>query len=140
MNLKAFVQTLSLQEREELLNILTEDIAMWTTIPPHIQEEMEGNATASENSEELLEKNSQDFTMHSDISNDNKKGPVKARKNAWTDSGEDRHIETPSAKRTPRTRRPPQQKDVVCSACGKKQTVNASLVFGEYYRCESCIR
>ena len=26
-----------------------------------------------------------------------------------------------------------------CHACGKTNEVNASLVFGEYYRCENCV-
>lgn len=130
MNLKAFVQTLSIKEREELLNILTEDTNNWTTQPPHIEEEAPPKPSVSE-----------DFVMHkaNALSNNKRREAVQAKTNQWADEGEDRHIETPEIRKTPRTRKPPQKKQCVCHICGKKENVNASLVYGEYYRCNSCL-
>lgn len=129
MNLKAFVQTLSTKEREELFNILTEDTSNWTTRPPHIEEVVPRENIASE-----------DFVMHkpSVLSSNKRREAVRAESNTWTDEGEDRHIETPSIKRTPRTRKAPAKKNVTCHVCGKSQEINASLVYGEFYRCDRC--
>ena len=63
---------------------------------------------------------------------------VKARANTWTDTGEHKDISTPEATRTPRNRPAPKKKDVTCHICGKKDKVNASLVYGEFYRCDRC--
>lgn len=81
----------------------------------------------------------EDFTMTQVNSSKNKREPVRAGKNTWTDNGEDRHIVTPEKPPTPRNRKPPKKRDVKCSVCGKTQQVNSSLVYGEYYRCNNCI-
>lgn len=135
MNLNTFVQTLTFEEREELLNILIEDSNNWTTQPPNIE------WTTTTQSPQSKPTVSEDFTMNTgnSIKSTNKRTPVKAQKNTWSDTGEDRHIETPEITRTPRNRKPPAKKDVVCSACGKKDKVNSSLVYGEYYRCARCV-
>lgn len=135
MNLKAFVETLSVEERGELLSILTSHL---DTVEPPTPTQKEA---VSEKSQPAKSNINEDFTMNTgnSIKSTNKRTPVQARKNTWSDTGEDRHIETPSVTRTPRNRKPPAKKDVVCSACGKKDKVNSSLVYGEYYRCERCV-
>ena len=89
------------------------------------------------------EKVVEDFTMHKDRESNGVKNrrrePVKARQNTWTDTGEHRDVATPDVQRTPRNRPSPKKKDVLCSACGKTFKVNASIVYGEYYRCERCV-
>lgn len=127
MNLKAFVNGLTEQEKTELLNILTELHTDYIEVEDIPQQKL---ATAD---------NSEDFTMKKSNSNvGNKREAVQARSNTWSDTGEDRHITTPDVPRTPRNRKPPQKKEVTCRACGKKNKINAALIYGEYYRCDSC--
>lgn len=134
MNLKNLVENLTMAEREELLNILSNDYPVWTTKPPHIKKEI-----LNEKTTEKENKDTEDFTMNSRVKDINKRSVVKARENTWTDSGEDRHIKTPEKPITPRNRKPPKKKGVVCYVCGKQNSINASLIYGEYYRCDNCL-
>ena len=125
MNLKSFVDSLTEKEKAELMELLDGD--------------KKSIAFQSEPTEEdFLNKNNPEFTMNKETSNKVRRSVVKAGNNTWSDEGEDRHIETPPTKITPRNRRPPQKKTVTCSSCGKKYNINSSLVYGEYYRCEKC--
>jgi hypothetical protein len=131
MNLKAFVDGLTLEERRDLLNILTENSS---------PVEMLNNSDKPEPIEEdFLKKNNPEFTMNSEKAERPRRSTVKARQNTWRDEGEDRHIETPTVNPTPRNRKPPAKKAVTCSGCGKKENVQSSLVYGEYYRCSRCV-
>ena len=127
MNLRSFVEGLTLEERDELLDILTQQSENSSTMPPHIEAEF---SSSSDNT----------FTMHkpNSISSQNRKQAVQAKENTWVDEGEDRDIKTPEAKRTPRNRTPPQKVTVVCSACGKSFEEDKRFVFGEFTRCSSC--
>lgn len=132
MNLRNFVQGLTIEERTELLDILTENSLTWTTMPPYMEDILSQEVVHKKNKTE-------DFTMHKNNSITNKKKePVVAKENTWSDTGEDRNIVTPEITKTPRTRKPPAKKSVTCSACGKKETINASLVYGEFHRCGRC--
>lgn len=132
MNLKNFVEGLTIDEREELLNILTNSVDQSTTMPPHIVEEFKEEPKRVE----------EDFTMHksksSTLKNNSRRSPVKARANTWTDTGEHRDVATPDVQRTPRNRPPPKKKQIKCHVCGKNFSVNANMVYGEYYRCDRC--
>ena len=65
--------------------------------------------------------------------------PVRAQKNTWSDTGEDKHIETPDFEKTPRNRPKPKTKTIQCHICNKTFKIASSLVYGEYYRCDRCI-
>lgn len=133
MNLRNFVQGLTIEERTELLDILTENSLTATTTPPYMEDILPQEVVHEKNKTE-------DFTMHKNNSITNKKKePVVAKENTWSDTGEDRNIVTPEITKTPRTRKPPAKKIVTCNACGKRESLNASLVYGEYYRCNSCL-
>jgi len=124
MSFDDFVNSLSDEQKSQLLSALTPK---------------EKVVEESQPEEKVVE----DFTMHKEkVSNgvkNRRKEPVKARQNTWTDTGEHREIETPDVQRTPRNRPSPKKKDVLCNACGKTFKVNASIVYGEYYRCERCV-
>lgn len=123
MSMEDFVGSLTEEQKAQLLNALA----------PKPKEEV---------SEEPTETIAEDFTMHKDKKNgvkDRRKQPVRARANTWTDTGEHREIETPKVQRTPRNRPSPKKKDVKCNSCGKTFKVNASIIYGEYYRCERCV-
>lgn len=79
-----------------------------------------------------------DFTVTRKEDNNGRKA-VRAKKNQWSDDGsEHMDIETPEFKRTARNRPKPKKKKVSCHVCGKNFSVNASLSYGEYHRCNKC--
>jgi len=82
----------------------------------------------------------EDFRIHKTDSKliNRRKEPVKARKNEWHDTGEDRDIETKYGERTPRRKEAPKKSNIECHVCGKSFKVDARYVYGEYYRCNKC--
>lgn len=82
----------------------------------------------------------EDFRVYKTDSrlNNRRKEPVKARKNEWHDTGEDRDIETKYGERTPRRKEAPKKSNLECHVCGKSFKVDARYVYGEYYRCNKC--
>jgi len=123
MSVNNFVESLTEEQKAALLEALTS----------------KSNSSDSSEAQEKEKSNiNEDFTMNAQVKTHNKREPVRARENIWKDTGEDRHITTPEKPLTPRARKPPKQKSVKCHICGKARKVNASLVYGEYYRCDSC--
>jgi hypothetical protein len=128
MSMKDFVETLSDEQKAALLEALNDkDSVASQTVPEEVNQETTRSIT-------------EDFTMHkkSSLQNNSRRMPVKAKENTWTDTGEFKEVATPNTARTPRNRQPPQKKNVTCHVCGKSQNVNASIVYGEYYRCDRC--
>lgn len=122
-----FIQTLSDEQRAALLKALTGD-----DFKPEVESRFQ-------HEEPISEAVDGDFTMNRDLDkHKSRKRVVKAGKNTWEDTGEHSDVSTPKVKRTPRNRQPPKMKDITCNSCGKTFTLNSSLVYGEYYRCESC--
>lgn len=130
--MKDFVDTLNEEQKKALLDALT-DTKIDTNVQPEPKEE------------DFINKNTvgtEDFTMRrgeSNLDTNKRRQSVRAGKNQWSDNGEDRHIETPNVTRTPRNRKPPRMKNVTCHSCGKQDEINASLLYGEYYRCSRCL-
>jgi hypothetical protein len=127
-----FVQTLSDEQRAALLKALTGD-----DFKPEVESRWQ-------HEEPISEAVDGDFTMHKDnqprLGTDKRRLPVKARENKFVDdTSEHSDVTTPNVKVTPRNRKPPVMKQVVCHVCGKKKKVNAELLYGEYYRCDRCI-
>ncbi len=122
MSMDEFVKTLSEEQKAALLSALSE------------KEEV---AEEPEETNDITD----DFRVvkKSSLKSNGRREPVKAKGNTWTDTGEHRDVETPNVQRTPRNRAAPKKKNVTCNACGKKFNVNASIVYGEYYRCDRCV-
>jgi formylmethanofuran dehydrogenase subunit E len=127
MSMKEFVDLLNSEQRKALLEALTGK-EINTSVNPQPQEtDTEHNIT-------------EDFQVKKQNNlNKKRKEAVQASHNTWKDTGEDRHIETPNASITPRNRAKPKTKSVKCHVCGKTNNVRSNLVYGEYYRCDSCI-
>ena len=133
-----FIKTLTEEQRRALLKALsggsfepeTPDEPL-NTHPPFI------DGTRWQHEEPISKAVDGDFSMKKGTRP--RRSSVQAGENTWVDEGEDRHIKTPEVNKTPRNRPAPRKKEVKCSACGKVSTINASLVFGEYYRCDRCI-
>ena len=127
MSFDNFVNTLSDEQKAELIKALG------------------GKGATEERSTPVEEINdsdniTEDFRVVKDnnLKSDSRRVPVNAGKNTWTDTGEHKDIETPNAQRTPRNRPPPKKKQIKCHVCGKNFSVNANMVYGEYYRCDRC--
>ena len=115
--------------QEALERVLT---GRWTTtMPPHIKKEFENEDTTTSVS---------DFTMKSKsgVKPQKRKERVAAGKNTWSDSGESKDVQTPNIAMTPRTRPPARMVDMNCHVCGKSFSINSSLVYGQFYRCDGC--
>jgi len=71
-----------------------------------------------------------------------RKQPVRARKNEWVDMGEnkDESFDAEKFEKMGRVKRrgKPRKKKIECHVCGKQFTINENLVFGEYVRCNRC--
>tara|TARA_Y100001938_G_C8094316_1_gene437114 strand:+ start:3653 stop:4087 length:435 start_codon:yes stop_codon:yes gene_type:complete len=72
-----------------------------------------------------------------------RKTAVRAKRNQWTDNGEDRDMDFDPQKfermgRTSRNRGKAKKKTLECHVCGKTFSINANLVHGEYIRCNKC--
>lgn len=128
MSMKDFVELLTPEQKAALLSALSDsDSTVSNLVPEEVNEETKAHIT--ENFQVKKQNNL----------NKKRKEAVHGHINTWTDTGEDRHIETPNTSITPRNRAKPQTKNVKCHVCGKTNKVRASLVYGEYYRCDSCI-
>jgi len=125
MSMDDFIKTLNVEQKAALLKAL--NAGDYSQEPPPSQEKVHEQAE-------------QDFAMHknNNLQSNSRRVPVQAQQNTWTDEGELKDVTTPEIKRTPRTRKSPRKKTVKCHVCGKESKVNASLVYGEYYRCDRC--
>ena len=127
-----FIQTLTEEQKAALLKALSSD----GSEAPEVESRWQHEEPISEAVD-----GPQDFTMNKQKDSEKpSKQPVRARENQWVDTGEDRHIETPEVAMTPRNRQPPKMKKVTCTKCGTTETVNESVLCGEFYRCSRCVR
>jgi len=132
MSMDEFVNTLTDEQRASLLKALTGD---------DFKGEVKVDSGRWQHEEPASEAVDGDFSMKpNDALVSKRRSPVRAGKNTWVDSGECRgkEVETPDIKPTPRNRKPPAMKEVICHVCGSKSKVNAGLVHGEFYRCDRC--
>lgn len=122
-----FIKTLTPEQKQALLNALTDQ---HNDTSQNIEPEIRENTTQ-------VDKNS--FVVDSKKpSNNRRREPVKARKNEWVDTGEDRHIETKYGSRTPRSRESHKRIDIECSVCGRPFKADPKYIYGEYHRCNRC--
>ena len=81
----------------------------------------------------------EDFkVIRTETINDNRKTPVKFKKNEWEDTGELSDVETPNFEKTPRKRSKPNKRNVECHVCGREISINENLIYGEFHRCNRC--
>jgi formylmethanofuran dehydrogenase subunit E len=98
-----------------------------------------------EQKEEIASSNievNEDFTVTRKINDSTRRNPVKAKKNKWVDDGsfqlEGEEEFSSDRKRSSRNRGKTKKLELECSVCGKKYMEHASLVYGEYHRCNRC--
>ena len=141
MSMDDFVQTLTEEQKAALIKALggnTEVESRWQHEEP-ISEVVDGPQEEQAPPPDMNQKFNE-FVMNKEKELEkSSKRPVRAKENAWVDTGEDRHIETPETSRTPRNRQPPKLKRVICSKCSAMEMVNESILCGEFYRCSRCV-
>lgn len=121
----SFLSSLSDEQKQKLMEAL---------MPQQTQKEDSGNKTKQSSTQKVDD----DFRMQKNNLNNKRREQVRARKNEWVDTGEDRHIETPYGEKTPRNRQPHKKVDVDCSVCGRSFKTDPRYVYGEYHRCSRC--
>lgn len=130
MSMKDFVNTLSEEQKQALMDALIDkNSAILSRLPDEEKQKTTDSTESSQNSCVINPKKPL---------NNKRREPVKARKNEWVDEGEDRHIETKYGARSPRTRESHKRVDVECSVCGRSFKVDPKYVYGEYHRCSKC--
>lgn len=85
----------------------------------------------------------EDFTVTRPESSNGKR-PVRAKKNQWKDTGENREENFDPQTfekmgKTARTRPEHKKTTVSCHVCGKSFKADVELIFGEFVRCNRCI-
>ena len=133
--LKAMIEHLSPEELDQL-RVIINNMTTDTTKAPDVAEVF---AKSSKPATTEQTGNDMDFTMSTPR---RKKEAVRASgKNMFTDDGSDAKDDensTPEYTPTPRRRKAPTTRNVQCSACGKTFAKHASLIHGEYHRCDRC--
>lgn len=118
--IKDFANSLTEEQKELLLQILNEE--------KEVEKEADEKINVSDNF----------IVTNNKFGSNQRKQPVKARKNTWTDTGESRDIKTPEVERTPRRRKAPEKIKIACHVCGRKMELDKRFVYGEYHRCDNC--
>ena len=134
--MKDFVNTLSEEQKKALMEALAnKDNPILGHIPDEAKEKTMQAIKESDS------KGTDNFIVDTKkSSNSRRKEPVKARKNEWVDTGEFRDVETKYGDRAPRNRKPHVKVDVECSVCGRSFKTDPKYVYGEYHRCNKCVK
>ena len=136
MNFATFLKGLS-DKQLQSLNKLTEEM---------IQDKSESLLASEPETTSLIERTNgdanpsvaEDFRVVRIQEPNNRKTPVKFKKNKWKDDGELSDVETPQFEKTPRRRSKPNKRQVECHVCGKEFSINENLIYGEFHRCNRC--
>lgn len=140
---KALLNTMTAEQKSELLNKLMDSLA-----PPSQDQQIEPIQQTEPIQEEAVSSQPQsnvteDFRVVQNEQLDKRKTPVRAKKNQWVDSGEDRDPDFDPQKyermgKTARNRGKAKKRTIECHVCGRSFQVNPALVHGEYVRCNRC--
>lgn len=145
-NFEGFISSLSPEQLQQLREALnnTGDKPTPKIEPKQLPSRNETKREEVVSSRSPRRKVNEDFTVvRNEDSLDQRKAPVKAKKNQWMDTGEDRDPDFDPAKfermgKVARNRQKTKKEDVECHVCGRTFQVNPSLVYGEFVRCNRC--
>ena len=128
--LSVFNEILTPEQKEEFLNLMSNS---------KVEDDKPNDTDATSQNRTTV---GEDFIVSNNDKLEKRKEVVRARKNSWVDNGEFRDEDVDYEKfekmKTPRRRGRPKKKEVECHVCGKTFTVNESIAFGEYLRCNRC--
>ena len=129
--MQAFLDSLTDDQKAKLINELSKSI-------PIINKE-----EVVSSSKPRVQVN-EDFTVvRGENYSDKRKTQVKAKKNQWSDIGEDRDPNFDAEKfermgKAIRNRERTKKQSVDCHVCGRSIELNSNLVYGEFIRCNRC--
>lgn len=135
MSLESFLNSLDGNQREQLKAAIDE-VGGNT---PTRKEPVEQTGTVSANVDRSIAPQNENTTTMKGFDNTSRR-PVRGGENTFVDNGTEskgEEFETPDVKPVSR-RSPVKKKNVACHVCGRKEKVSASLVTGEFYRCNRC--
>lgn len=146
MNFEDFVNSLNDEQKNALMAAFGVDPSI-AKPKPKIESKQSPNVQKPK--EEMVSSKprrrvNEDFTViRDDNSLDQRKSPVRAKNNQWTDTGEDRDPDFDPAKfermgKAVRNREKSKKRTVECHVCGRDFQVNPNLVYGEFVRCNRC--
>lgn len=129
MNFEELVNSLNNEQKQALMSALS------GAEQKTIQQQKKTNVTNI----------SENFIVNRELRERNGRSPVRAKKNLWQDNGENRDIDFDPERyekmgKTARNRKKPQKVEVECSVCGRAFMIDEQHVFGEYHRCNRCVR
>lgn len=133
---KALLNTMTDEQKAELLNSLAGSLKKDESAEPEPKQEETVSSTPRSNVTE-------DFRVINNNQLEKGKSPVRARKNQWVDEGEDRDPDFDPAKfermgKTARNRGKAKKRTIECHVCGRSFSVNPAYVYGENIRCNRC--
>jgi len=147
---KALLNTMTAEQKSELLNKLMDSLAPSSqkqstqrsdlpTKKSRLEDQEQEETVSSQPQSNITE----DFRVVQNEQLDKRKSPVRAKKNQWVDTGEDRDPNFDPQKyermgKTARNRGRAKKRNIECHVCGRTFSVNPSLVHGEYVRCNRC--
>ena len=147
---KALLNTMTAEQKSELLNKLMDSLTSSNEDQPTKRSDLPTKKSRLEDQEQEETVSSkpqsnvtEDFRVVQNEQLDKRKTPVRARKNEWVDTGEDRDPDFNPEKyermgKTARNRGKVKKRTIECHVCGRSFQVNPSLVHGEYVRCNRC--
>ena len=147
---KALLNTMTAEQKSELLNKLMDSLTPSNEDQPTKRSDLPTKKSRLEDQEQEETVSSkpqsnvtEDFRVVQNEQLDKRKTPVRARKNEWVDTGEDRDPDFNPEKyermgKTARNRGKVKKRTIECHVCGRSFQVNPSLVHGEYVRCNRC--
>lgn len=147
---KALLNTMTAEQKSELLNKLMDSLT-----PPSQEQTIQRSDLPTKKSrledqeqEETVSSQprsniTEDFRVVQNSELEKRKSPVRARKNEWVDTGEDRDPDFNPEKyermgKTARNRGKVKKRTIECHVCGRSFSINPALVHGEYIRCNRC--
>lgn len=147
---KALLNTMTAEQKSELLNKLMDSLTPSNEKQPTKRSDLPTKKSRLEDQEQEETVSSkpqsnvtEDFRVVQNEQLDKRKTPVRAKKNEWVDTGEDRDPDFNPEKyermgKAARNRGKVKKRTIECHVCGRSFQVNPSLVHGEYVRCNRC--
>lgn len=133
---KALLDTLTDEQKLSLVESLNNQLGIEKLQQPEQKQE---EVVSSQPRSNITE----DFRVVQNSELEKRKSPVRAKKNRWVDTGEDRDPDFNPEKyermgKTARNRGRVKKRTIECHVCGRSFDVNPALVHGEYIRCNRC--
>lgn len=147
---KALLNTMTAEQKADLLNRLMDSLTSSSQEQSTQRSDLPTKKSRLEDQEREETVSSQprsnvteDFRVVQNEQLDKRKSAVRAKKNQWVDTGEDRDPNFNAEKyermgKAARNRSRAKKRTMECHVCGRSFQINPTLVHGEYIRCNRC--